>query len=514
MVKTVNKDKILFWLNANLTQYMMSYYLHKKYPCDMYAVIDITNKPKKFFETQQFAPYKKTWFFHDNLKISNNVDISFLEKFEKEYEIDLWKLIINERIFYRFFNFHRFSRSEILSILEQSIKLYLKIFDEVKPDFFIAEAPVLHHSELIYQIMLKKNVKCLLLSIPKLSGKSLISEKIHQVDYVKSLAEIPSKNRTLDELQNYIQTNRTDTSVNQYWKTMNKSKIVTLKALLDFILSDNDDIKSHYTYFGRTKLRVLFSTMITTLQKKYRQNFMKRNLRNEFDFSSPYVYFPMFVDMDRNSLIGAPFSTNQIEIIRTVAKSLPIEYKLYVKEHPGQVGREWRPTSQYKEISEIPNVYLFHPSLSGEEFIKNSSLVISIAGASPFEATFHNKPSIVFGDVIYSLIPSVFKVQQIEQLPELIRKSLCSNVDVSDLDKFVELLERNTNDFNQFSFEMKYLHEFYYGGTLINSKLDPTKIEKFLNENKIVLEKLAEAHIEKIKQHKKFKQKVQDVSQI
>ena len=182
----------------------------------------------------------------------------------------------------------------------------MQIFDEVKPDFFVAEAPILHHSELIYQIMLKKGVKCMLLSVPKLSGRSLISEKVHQLDYIQSLNGANSKNRTLDELQNYVQTQRTDTTISQYWKNMNKSKASMLRALLDYLLSKNDDIETNYAYFGRTKPKVLFYMLTSLLEKKYRANFMKRNLRTKFDFSSPYVYFPMSVNMERNLLIDSP----------------------------------------------------------------------------------------------------------------------------------------------------------------------------------------------------------------
>ena len=44
------------------------------------------------------------------------------------------------------------------------------------------------------------------------------------------------------------------------------------------------------------------------------------------------------------------FYTNQIEIIRHIAKSLPIGYKLCVKEHPAMNTRGWRSVSDYKEI--------------------------------------------------------------------------------------------------------------------------------------------------------------------
>ena len=81
-------------------------------------------------------------------------------------------------------------------------------------------------------------------------------------------------------------------------------------------------------------------------------------LPKEFQEETPYAYFPLAVDMERNVLIDAPFFTNQIEIIRMIAKSLPINFQLVVKENPGQVTRDWRSISDYKQIMDIPNVIL------------------------------------------------------------------------------------------------------------------------------------------------------------
>ena len=150
-----------------------------------------------------------------------------------------------------------------------------------------------------------------------------------------------------------------------------------------------------------------------------RESFMEKNLVNQNKFSTPYVYFPMSVDMERNVLIDAPFYTNQIEIIRIIAKSLPVDYRLLVKENPSQISREWRSTSDYKKIMSIPNVTLVHPNVLGSDLIKNSSLVISLAGSSPLEATFYKKPAIIFGDVIYSLIPTIVKVNELEKTREV-----------------------------------------------------------------------------------------------
>ena len=63
-------------------------------------------------------------------------------------------------------------------------------------------------------------------------------------------------------------------------------------------------------------------------------------------------------------MLDAPFFTNQLEIIRNVAKSLPIGYKLFVKEQAAMVTRSWRSIDWYKQLAKIPNVVLIHHSLS------------------------------------------------------------------------------------------------------------------------------------------------------
>ena len=53
------KKKILLWLNADLIDFCMSYYLQKITDAEFYAIIDITNKPKKFFQEQKLVQFKK-----------------------------------------------------------------------------------------------------------------------------------------------------------------------------------------------------------------------------------------------------------------------------------------------------------------------------------------------------------------------------------------------------------------------------------------------------------------------
>ena len=65
------KDKILVWIGAELVHYFLACGLQKKHDAEYYAIIDITNKPKKFFLEQDLVDFKKIWFYHDEINNSN-----------------------------------------------------------------------------------------------------------------------------------------------------------------------------------------------------------------------------------------------------------------------------------------------------------------------------------------------------------------------------------------------------------------------------------------------------------
>ena len=114
------KDKLLFWLDQDFTHFGIGYYLQKKYEFDFYAIIDITDKTKKFFEKQDLIKFQKVWYYFDNVsEKEKNLDLNYLQNIEKRYKINLWELAVNERIFYRFNNFYKFTDDEILAILTQ-----------------------------------------------------------------------------------------------------------------------------------------------------------------------------------------------------------------------------------------------------------------------------------------------------------------------------------------------------------------------------------------------------------
>ena len=499
------KDRLLLWIEGPL-HFCIAYHLQKMYDCELYAIIDITNKPKEFFINQNLVKFNKIWFYHDHIKKIHTPDLEYLSSFERKYNINIWKLAINERIFYRFYDFHRFSSDEILSIEEDTCKFFEDVLDEVQPNYLLTYLPNLHHQELLFELSNAKRVKSLLLSNSIFGYKSRIAEYREMHDSIKKFSEAKSSGRDFKSMKDYLHSFDISKQLKTSFKKNSTSKL--MKAAFEFLFaSDNKHQETHYTYFGRTKLRVLRYMLNLSIKKRQREKFMQKNLLYHVDFEKPFVYYPLGVDPEANILITAPFFTNQTEIIRNVAKALPVDYELYVKENPSQISREWREISEYKEIMEIPNVKLLHPSVSNEKLLENSSLVLTIAGSSGFEAAFYEKPSIVFSDVDYTLLPSVHRIREIEKLPELIRTCLSEKVNPEDLDRFLTLLEKNTFDFDLRGFNTEILEHFFQGGYLLDTEISESQMKEFLENNKSMLEKLSLEHIKKINELKVLKTK-------
>jgi hypothetical protein len=500
LIEKTKKDKIIFWLAADLTYFGLAKFLQDKHDCDLFAIIDITQKPKKFFQEQDLVKFQKIWFYHDHILKNHNTDLQYLSSFEKKYNINLWSLAHNERIFYRFNQFHKFSSEEILSILEQECKLFEKILDETKPDFLIMYMPTLHHNELFYEICKSKGIKLLILRPTAFGYRYMISQEVEKID---ELDNKQSKyDRSSKELFEFLKGNDSFKQAENYLSEFQNSKFQYLKAIMKFLFTSNSNEKTHYTYYGRIKFRVFRKVLLYTLKKKYREYFMKKHLLHQVNDKISFVYFPLHIEQEQILLIRSPFYTNQIEVIRHIAKSLPMGYKLCVKEHPMMGIRGWRSISDYKEIMNIPNTELIHPSLKSEDILKKCSLVITINGTSSLEAAFYQKPSITFANSDFSHLPSIGQIKDLNDLPHIIRKYLQEKVSLQSLNEYVDLVDENSFEFDLGGLSNKMLNHFYFGGFLVDNEISSQSMTLFLEKNITFFNTLVDEFIKKIIHYK------------
>ncbi len=183
--------------------------------------------------------------------------------------------------------------------------------------------------------------------------------------------------------------------VSGYWKTRKRKEIIFSNPF------------KHFLFY----VKVAFKKQLLYRKNKY----FVSPLENE-----SYVYMPLHLIPESTTFLKAPFYINEFHIIEQISKSLPIGWKLYVKEHQAMIGE--RSLSFYRNVNKIPNVRLVHFNYYSDPkpWIQNSKGVITISGTSAYEAALLGKKALVFSNVPFSLIDGITRVRSFEELPTLI----------------------------------------------------------------------------------------------
>lgn len=260
--------------------------------------------------------------------------------------------------------------------------------------------------------------------------------------------------------------------------------------------------ESYYPNFGRKSIKFSLTNFKLMYLGYQRKKFLEKNsiktLKDE-----KIVYFPLHFEPERTLLITTPFYSNQIEVITNIAKSLPIEYKLYVKEHGSMELLFWHDKSFYKDIIKLQNVKLVHPSVNPKQLLKKCDLVTTIAGTVGLEALFFEKPVIVFSDVIFSYFPNVFRIKNRNDLPKIIRKALTLKPNKEGIKRMISLYKKECINIDRINLQHECMKNIGMDG--INNLVVPTqeKLKKFIDENKKELEIISNEHIRKMELYEK-----------
>ena len=493
------KPKILFWIDIEFIYFGIAKYLCKNYDCDAYAIIDVNQKAKNFFQNQNIVSFKKSWYYLDHIHIDKqDPDIEYLKLFEKKYGIKIWNLVFGERSFYNFNDFYKFDYNEMLCIIEQECKFFESVLNDTKPDFIIIKMTDWHHNQLFYELCKAMGIKILMTVPTRFGFRVIISEDISKLD-----SEIVNTSSDLnvnspEELKKYLDAHNSFKQATRFTKDYRSFNWYKLKTSLRFFLNPfNSGYQMRYSNYKRSRMKIFKRQFTLAIKRYFRESFINKNFINTIPNTS-FVFFPMHYEPERTLSTDAPFFTNQLETITSIAKSLPIEFKLVVKEHPVMKTLGWRKISYYKELLDLPNVVLVHPSMTPESLYKKCSLVITTTGTAGFEAAFYNKPTIVLADVIYSELSSIHRLKSIEELPATIKTVLDTKVESKDLINFIKKIEQNSFRFDTNQLATNFSSKYYYGGFQTDEEISIEKIEQFLKDHEDDLTKSSMEHIKKI----------------
>lgn len=364
------------------------------------------------------------------------VDEEFLNQKEKEYGHPFWwQEFINDRFtsinwprqFYPKFN-PTLNHFQIKQQFQLRVKKIEEMLDKVKPDFVLfADAGALGVN-LLYYIAKKKGIPTVVLSFTRFSGLAgftdnlfgtfnVVEEIFEQLNSGQDVS--PKEAEAKDFLEKFRNRPvRPDYISSDFW---NKSKQGLLKQL---VLFAKNFVRKCLDLFDRSFPKVYNYSPIDFIRHQFIfwSNTKLRPKFDEPDYKEDYAFYALTCEPEISLWMQAPYFSDQAWMAEAIARSLPLNYKLYIKEHPAMVG--YRHPSFYKKIKKFPNIKLIDTGIDAMPIVKSAKLVVTITGTVGLEATILKKPVITFGLVNYNVMPQIYQCRTPDDLPHIIKKAL------------------------------------------------------------------------------------------
>lgn len=168
--------------------------------------------------------------------------------------------------------------------------------------------------------------------------------------------------------------------------------------------------------------KLLYQRIVNPLRKrlisrKLRKTYLSSDGLEDLD----YAFFPLHAEPELTLNVYARPYLNQIEVARLISHSLPVNWKLLVKEHPAVIGR--RPRGYYEKLLQIPNLRLIRHDVPARLLVRRAKLVAVITGSVALEALMLQVPAVILGNSPFDYLPAtmVRRVRDPHDLPAAIR---------------------------------------------------------------------------------------------
>jgi len=389
-----------------------------------------------------------------------------LMELENEFgDPTLWNAIVSDRrlflgakaAFTQDYNC-RYTHDQLLSVLELTMTELLKVFDSVQPVLVVNFICVTIGEYLAYLVARNRGIRMVNLRPSRIANffveadhvnepsgsvlnaySRLRSREIDEPEQLRHLAnarEYLSVVRDTHSMYEGVTTPLVDKSKRRRFHVPQRAIGVasTIGRLIQRDLKrSSEKTKDNYYRPG------LYSFWISRVVKPARERYLE-NLAIPIERlrSEDYAFYPLHKEPEVTLLVYGRYALNQIEVIRNIALSLPVGFKLVVKEHPASIG--YRPRSYYKKLLAIPNVVLISSFTKSRVVVQNSRLVAVVSGSIGFEALVCGKPLIVIGNAPFQILPRTMirTVNAYQKLAQEIKDLLSSYVfDEDALEKYV-----------------------------------------------------------------------------
>ncbi|MDP3645903.1 MAG: polysialyltransferase family glycosyltransferase [bacterium] len=329
------------------------------------------------------------------------------------------------------------SDEDIVAYLEATHKSFKRIFDEFKPDIVIAPTFVTYPHIACNLYAKKRGIPMLTVTDSKVSEMYVFSYNYLDaespfLDHLQALNRGVEQTKNRERARAYIREFREHfkkpTTLTQYKQYNKKTPVQRLRHAL----APYYHILQWYLHAPQvnpegTGITADWRPPRIILRDHYMHDwYMRKTERFPYypiEKIGKCVYFPLQFQPEAAVDLTSPRYNNQIETARQVAMSLPDDYTLVVKDHPGMYG--YRSPEDLEQLARTPNVKLVDYRIPSETILKKADLVVGPASTTLAEAAFLQKPAIQLGDLgITQQLPNVVHHNDVTTLPGVIRKIL------------------------------------------------------------------------------------------
>jgi len=435
----------IFFSNTHYFQinHKVAVCLKELYPESRFgAFVGGTENPKKILDEQSELKYE---FVIDHSKIEQDFldkdyNMDELKEFEETIpEKSLWRYIAMDRRWgwafskgaSRFFlnpDKNEVNTDNILKVANGYLRYYKSRIIEMNADVVVF-FPGTHkmYQAIVEQICKSLNIVHLTLywaGIKQLYMVTPCKEKIfpHVEDEYNKIIndtniDVSSGKNLYDEVRTSFHNNRdySHRPINKLYSVMFKNENrsyakVFLRQIIKEIITK---VRSKEVGIKRS-----INNLVLAYQSK---KLLTRKFYDEFDPNIKYLYYPLTGQPEYATQVMSNMWVNQLAIVEALAKSVPVDWQIYVKEHPATIGWRVRPFSFYKEIREYPNVRLIPIYIKNQEAVENSQMVVTIGSTAGWEAVlFYNKPVINFSRALYNITGLSAQCSDLTELSNLI----------------------------------------------------------------------------------------------
>ena len=129
----------------------------------------------------------------------------------------------------------------------------------------------------------------------------------------------------------------------------------------------------------------------------------------------PYLFYPLHFEPEATTLVHGSYFEDQLNVVRNLARSLPVGWELAVKEHFYMRGQ--RRLGFYRALRSIPNVRLLPFAVPTNRLILGARVVAVISSTAGLEGALVGKPVLIFGHYPWDYAPTVQRAGALADLP-------------------------------------------------------------------------------------------------